>query len=110
MYASFQGGLRVLLRSAACMCQHYMHAHERPLSPQLSPFGWLPLVHEASQGGGDLARLAAARGIGGRGGAAAVHASFVDSEGDDEDWDVVSVRSSRRLCCLCYFQLHTSGA
>lgn len=107
LHASFQQGLRVLLRSTACACQHFMYGRSQALPLQWSPFGWLPLVHEASQGGADLARLAAGRSSSSGGsesgafGRVAVHPCFLDGEADDDDWDVVSVRSCSFPCPAC---------
>ena len=124
LHASLRAGLRLLLRSAGCVCAHYMAPLDRTLPLHWSPFGWLALVYEATQGDRKLAQLAAASGAtaqqarlsggGGSAGAAAslssavastaeaaaelqlgVHPCFEESESDDGDLVVVQV------CCSC---------
>jgi hypothetical protein len=116
LQASLQTSLRLLLRSAACVCQHYMAPLQCSLPMHWSPFAWLALVREASQGGHQLEGLAAAASQSGEAPQASqaagasgvspapaleVHPCFLDQECDDEDWNLLQVRAALLAACTC---------
>lgn len=87
----------MLMRSSACVCQHYMARHRRALPMYWSPFAWLVLVAECAQGrrgrvkgsAWELASVAPTED--GNAHVADVHECFTDHEQDDGEWSLVQV-------------------
>jgi hypothetical protein len=76
----------MLLRSSACVCQHYASGRGLQLPMHWSPFAWLALVHEASQGGHELWQLCKTTNE-------TMHACFLDHEDAYGEWSLIQVRS-----------------
>jgi hypothetical protein len=87
--SALQAAIRMLLRSAACMCQHYALSRGLQLPMHWSPFAWLALVHEASQGGDELWQLCGAPQASSQ--APAMHACFLDHEDVYGEWSLIQV-------------------
>lgn len=85
----------MLLRSAACACQHHTAQYRRALPMHWSPFAWLVLVSETTVGrqhqqartAWSLATTEGAKAV------TDMHECFMDCEQDDSEWSLVQVRS-----------------
>lgn len=89
--------VRMLMRSAACVCQHYMARQGRALPMYWSPFAWVVLVTECAQGRrgrskGSAWELASVAPVDdGSAHVVDVHECFTDHEQDDSEWSLVQV-------------------
>lgn len=101
--ASLCQGVRMLLRSSACVCQHYMARQGKALPMYWSPFAWLVLVTECVQGrrnrikGSAWELAAVAPSDDGSAHGVDIHECFTDHEQDDSEWNLVQVCLSAKL-------------
>jgi hypothetical protein len=123
--AALQTVLRMLLRTSACAAQHVMARRlHAPLPLHWSPFAWLALCHEATQGRSALRGMAGRVSIDGAVGSASaaprgsgallpMHACFLESDNDEGEWSMVQVRALWRhvevsVVVQHQYQLHAS--
>ena len=91
--ACLAAGVRLLLRSAACACQHHAAQNSRALPMHWSPFAWLVLVAESTVGR-QSHQPRTAWSLAMHEGSTSVtdmHACFMDCEQDDSEWNLVQV-------------------
>ena len=100
-----QRALRMLLRSAACLCQDFANKRHMYLPFHWSPFAWLALVADVIQGTGQFSDLPAVHtapiastrfsgiNVAGQPPFPLLHPAFhVHDEDDDSEWNLVQVR------------------